>query len=57
MKKPELLSPAGNMEALHAAIQGGCDAVYLSGKLYGARSFATNFSEEELEEAVKICHD
>ncbi len=56
MKKPELLSPAGNMEALHAAIQGGCDAVYLSGKLYGARSFATNFSEEELEEAVKICH-
>lgn len=56
MKKPELLAPAGNMESLRAAIEGGCDAVYLSGQLYGARSFAANFSEEELKEAVKICH-
>ena len=56
MKCPELLAPAGNFESLVAAIQAGCDAVYLSGKLYGARSFANNFSNEELIEAVKYAH-
>ena len=56
MKKVELLSPAGNMESLHAAIRAGCDAVYLGGYLFGARSYAGNFSNEELEEAVKIAH-
>ena len=34
MKKVELLAPAGNFECLKAAIKAGCDAVYLSGKLY-----------------------
>lgn len=56
MKKPELLAPAGNMKCLIAAIQAGCDAVYLSGKLYGARSFAGNFSNEELIVAIKYAH-
>ncbi len=56
MRKPELLSPAGNMDSLIAAIEGGCDAVYLSGTLYGARSFAGNFTNEELEEAVTYAH-
>ncbi len=56
MKKPELLSPAGNMESLYAAIEGGCDAVYLSGTLYGARSFANNFTNEELKEAITYAH-
>jgi Collagenase and related proteases len=56
MKKAELLSPAGNMESLIAAIEGGCDAVYLSGVLYGARSYANNFNNEQLEEAVKYAH-
>lgn len=56
MKKPELLSPAGNMESLIAAIEGGCDAIYLSGILYGARSYANNFNNEQLEEAVKYAH-
>ena len=40
MKKVELLAPAGNMETLRAAIKGGCDAVYLGGKAFGARAFA-----------------
>ena len=53
---PELLSPVGNMDCLMAAINGGCDAVYLAGKAFGARGFAGNFSKEELEEAVSICH-
>ena len=49
--KQELLSPVGNMECLYQAIHNGCDAVYLGMKNFGARHFATNFSEEELEEA------
>ncbi len=56
MKKPELLSPAGNMECLYAAVQGGCDAVYLGGHAFGARSFAGNFSDEAIIEAVKYAH-
>ena len=56
MKKVELLAPAGNFECLKAAIKAGCDAVYLSGKLYGARSFAGNFTNEEIKEAVKYAH-
>ena len=56
MKKPELLAPAGSVEALYAAVHAGCDAVYLSGKKYGARSFANNFSDLEIIDAVKYCH-
>lgn len=53
---PELLAPVGNMECLKAAINAGCDAVYLSGRNFGARSFAGNFSNEELEIAINTCH-
>ncbi len=56
MKKIELLAPAGNFECLVAAVQSGADAVYLSGKAFGARSYADNFGESELEEAVDYCH-
>src|SRR5574344_618684 len=56
MRKIELLSPAGNMECLKAAVQAGCDAVYLSGNLFGARSFAGNFSNDELVSAIKYAH-
>lgn len=56
MKKPELLAPAGSFESLYAAIEAGCDAVYLSGYMFGARQFATNFSEEELVKAISLCH-
>ena len=52
----ELLSPAGNMECLKAAIDNGADAVYLGGKLFGARKFASNFDIEELKEAVCYSH-
>lgn len=56
MKKPELLAPVGSKESLIAAINAGCDAVYLSGYMFGARKFAPNFSDEELKEAITICH-
>lgn len=54
--KPELLSPAGSMEALVAAVQSGADAVYLGGKRFNARQYASNFDDEALREAVKYAH-
>lgn len=56
MKKIELLSPAGNMESLIAAVEGGADAVYLGGTMFSARAFAGNFTNEEIKEAVRYCH-
>jgi len=56
MKKPELLAPAGSFECLEAVIEAGCDAVYLGGKSFSARSFATNFNEEEIVKAINYAH-
>lgn len=56
MKSPEILAPAGSPEALTAAIRTGADAVYIGGKSYSARNNASNFSDEELAEAVRLCH-
>ena len=53
-KKHELLVPVGNYESLIAAINNGADAVYLGGKKFGARAFANNFTEEDLEKAIQI---
>jgi putative protease len=55
-KIPELLAPAGSPEAFLAAVNAGADAVYLSGKQFGARKFAPNFSNNEIEEAVMYAH-
>ena len=52
----ELLSPAGNMECLKAAVLNGADAVYLGGKSFGARAYAGNFSDEEMIDAVRYAH-
>ena len=52
----ELLAPAGNMEALKAAIANGCDAVYLGMQKFGARAYSDNFDEETLAEAVNYAH-
>ncbi len=53
----ELLSPAGNFEKMKAAILYGANAVYLAGKLFGMRSAADNFDNEELAEACKYAHE
>lgn len=55
--KPELLAPAGDMERLKMAVAYGADAVYLAGTSFGMRSFAGNFSPEELPAAVRFAHD
>ena len=57
MRKPELLAPAGDMERLRMAVLYGADAVYLAGTSFGMRSFAGNFSPEELPCAVAYAHD
>ncbi len=56
MAKLELLSPAGDMERLKMAVLYGADAVYLAGTDFGMRSFAGNFSPEELPRAVEFAH-
>jgi len=57
IKKPEILAPAGNFEKLTFAVLYGADAVYIAGKSFGMRAASDNFSNEELCEAVKYCHD
>ena len=53
---PELLAPAGNMDSLKVALHFGADAVYGAMKTYGLRAAAANFSQDELVEAVQLCH-
>lgn len=55
-KKIELLAPAGNREALHAAVENGADAVYLGGKLFSARQQADNFGTDVLKEELQYAH-
>ena len=57
VKLPELLSPAGNFEKLKAALRYGADAVYVGGLRYGMRSASQNFSDEQLDEAIKYTHE
>ena len=56
-KKPEILAPAGDWEKLQMAVLYGADAVYLAGTAFGMRSFAGNFTNEELPKAVAFAHD
>jgi U32 family peptidase len=53
---PELLAPAGSVESLKAGVNAGADAIYLSGKRFGARQFARNFSLKEMEQAIEYAH-
>jgi U32 family peptidase len=57
MNKVELLSPAGNFEKLKTAVRYGADAVYLAGKEYGLRSFAENFTLDEMRQAIHYAHE
>jgi collagenase-like PrtC family protease len=54
MKKIELLSPAGSLPSLKAAICSGADAVYLGMNKFNARENAVNFNEEYFPDAVKL---
>lgn len=54
---PELLAPAGSMDALRAALDAGADAVYLGLASLNARRGAENFTPQTLPEAVRLAHD
>ena len=56
MKKPEIMAPAGSFEALNAAINSGCDSVYLGVQHLNMRSrAANNFTLDQLKEVAKLC--
>ncbi len=55
-RQPEILAPAGGMEALIAAVRCGADAVYMGAKHFNARRNAQNFGEGEFERAIEYCH-
>ena len=57
MKNFELLAPAGNFDKLKTALYFGADAVYVGGTSFSLRAFSDNFSDEELEQAVKYTHE
>lgn len=50
----ELLVPAGDINSFYAALNNGADAIYLSGKMFGARSYAKNFTDDELKTVLKL---
>lgn len=53
---PEILAPCGTYEAMQAAVNAGCDAIYLGGNLFSARAFAGNFDTENMIAAIDFCH-
>ena len=57
MTIPELLSPAGNWDALKAAVANGADAVYFGVDAFNARQRADNFRIGELPEVMHWLHD
>ena len=56
MRKHELLSPAGSLEICKAVLNAGADAVYLGGDKFGARAFAKNFTQNDIQEALDFAH-
>lgn len=54
--RPELLAPAGSVEAFYGAVKAGADAVYLAGDRFGARAYAENFTQERLLECIRYAH-
>lgn len=56
INKPEILSPAGDMECLNSALNFGADAVFLAGKMFGMRSASKNFDNEQLKQACELAH-
>lgn len=55
-KRAELLSPCGNFDCVKAAVNNGADAVYLGGRLFNARAYASNFDDETLSQVCDLCH-
>jgi putative protease len=56
IKKPELLAPASGMQEVIVAYKYGADAVYIGGEEFSLRAKATNFSNKEIDDAIKYAH-
>ena len=56
MKKPELLAPAGSYDIMKTAFKAGADAVYIGGRLFGARAYADNPDQDMLLRAIDYAH-
>lgn len=56
MAAPELLAPAGSLDALKAAFRAGADAVYIGGSSFGARAYADNPQQDDLLRAIRYTH-
>ena len=56
MEKPELLSPAGDLEKLRFGVKFGADALYLGGREFSLRASAGNFTLEEIQEGIEFAH-
>src|SRR5881227_330791 len=54
--RPELLAPAGDWDALRAAVANGADAVYFGLSQFNARARAANFTPDELPEVMHFLH-
>ncbi|MBQ7913156.1 MAG: U32 family peptidase [Clostridia bacterium] len=54
--KAELLAPAGSFAKLKTALRFGADAAYVGGKQFSLRTFADNFTADELQSAVNLTH-
>ena len=57
MTKVELLAPAGDLEKLKIAILYGADTVFIGGPVFGLRARASNFTLEDIKEAVEFAHE
>ncbi len=53
---PEVLAPAGDRERFDKALQFGADAIYLGGAEFGMRAAPSNFTFEQLAQAVEDAH-
>ncbi len=52
----EILAPCGSFDILKTAIKAGADACYIGGSRYGARAYADNLSDNQLEAAIDYAH-
>ena len=55
-RKYEILAPAGSYETFIGVLNAGADAVYLGGRMFGARAYAGNLSDDEIISAINYCH-
>lgn len=54
--KSEILAPAGSVQSVIAAVNSGCNAIYIGGRAFNARRYALNPSDEELKDIIEQCH-